>query len=86
MAVMNKEQLIYFEVLEANGNAERFRKYLHGLQAAHLNAHVQDPVVIMVNVGFHHAAIVLEKLAFHSNPIGIRAYGGDLQCPRWATC
>ena len=63
MAVMNKEQFICFEVLEANGNAERYRKYLHGLQAAHLNAHVQDPVIIMVNVGIHHAAIVLEELA-----------------------
>ena len=63
MAVINKEQLIYFEVLEANGNAERFRNYIHGLQAAHLNAHVQDPVIIMVNVGFHHAAIVLEEIA-----------------------
>ena len=52
----------HYEILDGNGNGERFRQFLHGLQAALLEQH-PDPVLIMDNVNFHRMDIVVEEMA-----------------------
>ena len=62
MAAISRFGVVHYEVLDANGNGERFRQFLHGLQAALLEKH-HNPVLIMDNVNFHKMDIVLEEMA-----------------------
>ena len=51
--------VVHYEILEATANGERFRQYLHGLQDALIVRQIDDPIIVMDNVGFHHMEMVL---------------------------
>ena len=54
--------MVHYEVLEANANGVRFLQYLHGLQEALPMRQIEDPSIVMDNVGFHLMDMVLEEM------------------------
>ena len=62
MAAISKLGVVHYEILDGNGNGERFRVFLHGLQASLLEQHA-DPILVMDNVNFHRMQIVVEEMA-----------------------
>ena len=53
---------MHYEVLEGNGNSERFRQFLHGVQLACNNFNLNDSVIVIDNVSFHRSAIFQEEM------------------------
>ena len=62
ISAIHRTGVVHYEILEANANGERFRQYLHGLQEALLMRQIEDPIIVMDNVGFHHMDMVLEEM------------------------
>jgi transposase len=54
--------LLNYSILDGNGNQERFRQFLHGVQAASNAAHLLNPIVVMDNVAFHKTEMVREEM------------------------
>ena len=46
-------RLLSYSILDGNGNQERFRQFLHVIQAASDAAGLLDPILVMDNVAFH---------------------------------
>ena len=62
MAAISRYGVVHYEILDGNGNGERFRQFLHGLQAELLERH-PEPLLIMDNVNFHRMQAVVEEMA-----------------------
>ena len=61
MAAIFRHGIAHYEILDGHGNGERFRRFLHGLQAELLDQH-PEPILIMDNVNFHRMDIVVEEM------------------------
>ena len=62
MAAISRHGVVHYEILDGNGNGERFKQFLHGLQSELLKLH-PDPILIMDNVNFHRMGTVVEEMA-----------------------
>ena len=62
ISAIHRTGVVHYEILEAHANGERFRQYLHGLQAELLMRQIADPIIVMDTVAFHHMDIVLEEM------------------------
>ena len=55
-------RLLSYSILDGNGNQERFRQFLHVIQAASDAAGLLDPILVMDNVAFHRTELVQEEM------------------------
>ena len=54
--------MLSYSILDGNGNQERFRQFLHVIQADSNAAGFVDPIVVMDNVAFHRTVLVREEM------------------------
>ena len=55
-------RLLSYSILDGNGNQERFRQFLHVIQAASDAAGHLGPTLVMDNVAFHRTELVQEEM------------------------
>jgi hypothetical protein len=55
--------VLCYDVLDANGNAEAFRQFLHRVDNSCNAGALLQPIIILDNVRFHRSQIILEELA-----------------------
>ena len=63
MAAMTTAGILYYSILDGNGNRERFMHYIDDLAHSRDEAHLpNDSILIMDNCTIHHGAAIYELL------------------------
>jgi hypothetical protein len=56
-------RVLCYEVLDANGNAEAFRQFLHRVDNACNARALVQPIIVLDNVRFHRSQIIMDEFA-----------------------